>query len=202
MPLFGRKKWKFKGASMLHFISKCWDLSLEQCPCDIHFVDFLREKKIVNSAIFHFGTGNHHHVGIETAEDGGNNAVLGITASPREYDSYVKLSIEQPTITRSYKAYFGDIYQLDAQLLPTFDVVTLFHLCEFRNEANDVYGALTDLEMASLLIDKLAPGGWLLFYTGSFRFDRAKPVIAELEKIRPIDRIGEYKTLLVYRKQG
>jgi hypothetical protein len=187
---------------MLHFWNESWDLDVKQCPCDVHFIEWLREKTITDATIFHFGTGNHHHVGIQTATDGSNNAVLGITASPQEYESYVKLSIEHPTVTRLYKAYFGDIYQLDARLLPTFDVVTLFHLCEFRSEANDVYGALTDLEMASLLVDKMPAGGWLLFYTGSFRFDRAKPVIAELEKIRPIERIGEYKTLLVYRKQG
>ena len=187
---------------MLHFWDESWDLDVKQCPCDVHFVEFLRERKITDAAIFHFGTGNHHHVGIQAATDGSNNAVLGITASPQEYESYVKLSIEHPDVTRLYKAYFGDIYQLDSRLLPEFDVVTLFHLCEFRSEANDSYNALTDLEMAALLVDKLRPGGWLQFYTGSFRFDRAIPVIAELEKIRPIEKIEEYKSLLTYRKRS
>ena len=35
---------------------------------------------------------------------------------------------------RTYNAVFGDIYLLNAKLLPVFDVVTLFHLCEFRGE--------------------------------------------------------------------
>src|SRR3712207_7562317 len=34
---------------------------------------------------------------------------------------------------------------LNERLLPVFDVVTLFHLCEFYGEANAAYGAMTDL---------------------------------------------------------
>ena len=39
------------------------------------------------------------------------------------------------------------------------DVVTLFHLCEFRSEQTDGYGGLTDLEVTNLLTEKTAPGG-------------------------------------------
>jgi hypothetical protein len=53
-----------------------------------------------------------------------------------------------------------------------------------------------------LFVDKLSPGGHVLFYTGSFAFDAAKPVIAELERTREVERIGLFKTLLVYRKKG
>ena len=66
------------------------------------------------AAIFHFGTGNHHIVGLKLAENGSNCAVLGITASPQEYDDYVELLIKNPRLGHTYKAYFGDIYQLDA----------------------------------------------------------------------------------------
>ena len=78
-------------------------------------------------SIFHFGTGNHHIVGLKTAENGSNCAVLGITASPQEYDDYVELLIKNPRLGHTYKAYFGDIYQLDGRLLPEFDYVSLFH---------------------------------------------------------------------------
>ena len=63
---------------------------------------------------------------------------------------------------------FGDIYQLDARLLPEFDIVTLFHTGEFRSAQNDAYAALTDAEVARLLIGKLRRSGRLLFYSGSF----------------------------------
>ena len=177
-----------------------WDLREDICPCDVHLNEFVAAKKIRNGAIFHFGTGAHHIVGIDAAENGRNNSVLAITASTGEYDSYVKLLIERPEVGNAYKAYFGDIYQLDKRLLPELDVVSLFHLCEFRTDTQDSYGALTDIEVAKLLVDKLKPGGWVLFYTGSMAFDDAKGVIAKLAKQRPIVRHPDFKMLQVYRK--
>ena len=187
---------------MLHYWNESWALDVKVCPCDAHFVEFLEDRGIRGASIFHFGTGSHHLVGIRTAESGRDNAVLGITASPGEYQSYVELAIARPEVTRTYKAFFGDIYQLDARLLPDFDVVTLFHLCEFRTEKNDAYGALGDLAMASLLVDRMKPGGWLLFYTGSMAYDRAKPVIERLQQIRPLEAAGTFKTLRLLRKRA
>ncbi len=186
---------------MLNYYKDTWVLDVPVCPCDAHFLDFLNDRRIKNASIFHFGTGAHHIVGLGTAEGSGKNSVLGITASTGEYDSYIKLAIEKPMVAKRYKVLFGDIYQLDPRLLPQFDVVTLFHLCEFRTDENDAYDALTDLEMAKLLTDKIKPGGWLLFYTGSMAFDKAGPVIAKLAKQRPLDRHPDFKTLQVYRKR-
>ena len=184
---------------MLNLYKDTWALDVPVCPCDVHFNDFVTDKKIRNSAIFHFGTGSHHVVGAHAAEDGRKNAVFAITASVGEYDSYVRLITDQPQIGNSYKAYFGDIYQLDERLLPPFDVVTLFHLCEFRTEANDAYEALTDYDMAKMLIDKIKPGGYVLFYRGSMAFEKATPVIAKLEKRGNLTRLPDFKTLQVYR---
>lgn len=184
---------------MLNLYKDTWALDVPVCPCDVHFNDFVTDKKIKNASIFHFGTGSHHVIGIQAAEDGRNNAVFAITASVGEYDSYVKLITDEPVVGNSYKAYFGDIYQLDARLLPEFDLVTLFHLCEFRTPENDAYGALTDLDMAKVLIGKIKPGGYVLFYKGSMAFEKALPVIAKLEKQGLIVRQPDFKTLLVYR---
>jgi hypothetical protein len=118
------------------------------------------------------------------------------------YDAFMKLAKDQPALLHHYTCYFGDIYTTNPRLLPTFDVVTLFHSCEFRSEKNDAYGAKTDLEVMQLFVDKLTPGGHVLFYTGSFAFDAARPVIAELERTREVERVGLFKTLLVYRKKG
>ncbi|HEY7549732.1 MAG TPA: hypothetical protein VH913_09470, partial [Hyphomicrobiaceae bacterium] len=71
----------------LNYFNGTWSLDEAQCPCDVHFLEYLNEKRVRNAAIFHFGTGNHHIVGLKAAED--NNAVLSITASPHEYDDYV-----------------------------------------------------------------------------------------------------------------
>ncbi len=184
----------------LHFWDAVWDLQLAQCPCDVHFCDWLETEKITDASIFHFGTGSHHVIGIRTAENGSNNCVLGITASPGEYESFVKLAIDRPDVEKSYKVFFGDIYQLEKRLLPEFDVVTLFHLCEFRDERNDLYGALTDLEVATMLTELTRPGGYIIFYTKSFAFDTAEKVIAVWETEQQVEKVGLYETLLVYRK--
>jgi len=194
-------------AAKLLFWDDSWDLREKECPCDVHFIEWLDREKITGSAIYHFGTGNHHHVGIECARESRRNSVLGITAAPQEYQKYIELAIARPEVLRYYNALFGDIYLVNPKLLPVFDVVTLFHLCEFRGERTDAYGGATDLDVANLLTDKTRPGGHILFFTSSFAFAwdgpmSAKKVIAIWEKERPVERVGEYKSLLVYRKKG
>jgi hypothetical protein len=191
----------------LHYWDAYWDLREKECPCDVHFIEWLDKNRITDAAIYHFGTGGHHHVGIECASETRRNTVLGITAAPQEHEKYVELAITRPDVLRYYNAVFGDIYLINEKLLPTFDVVTLFHLCEFRGEKNDAYNALTDLEVTNLLTDKTHPGGHILFFTSSFAFDwdgpmSAKKVIAKWEKERDVERVGEFKSLLVYRKRG
>ena len=194
-------------AAKLLFWDDSWDLREKECPCDVHFIEWLDLEKITGSAIYHFGTGNHHHVGIECARENRRNSVLGITAAPQEYQKYIELAIARPEVLRYYNAVFGDIYLLNPKLLPVFDVVTLFHLCEFRGERTDAYGGASDLDVVNLLTDKTRPGGHILFFTSSFAFAwdgpmSAKKVIAIWEKERPVERVGEYKSLLVYRKKG
>jgi hypothetical protein len=187
---------------MLHFWDQTWDLRLAECPCDMHFLEWLEHEKIKGQSIFHFGTGSHHIVGLKTAEDGSGNAVLGITASPGEYDAYVKMLIGKPKLGFTYKAYFGDIYQLDPRLLPVFDIVTLFHTGEFRSEKNDAYGALTDLETTLVLADAMRPGGRMLFYEGSYAFDVAERTAAELVRQRPFVADGSFKSLRIFKKSA
>jgi hypothetical protein len=112
------------------------------------------------------------------------------------------LLIRNPRLGHTYKAYFGDIYQLDARLLPRFDYVSLFHVGEFRTPDNDAYGALTDLEMTLMLADKLNAGGEILFYSGSFAYDKAEAVGKELCKQRPFEPAGEFKSLRIFRKRA
>jgi len=52
-----------------------------------------------------------------------------------------------------------------------------------------------------MLTDKTRSGGYILFYTKSFAFDTAEKVIAEWEKEKPVEKVGMYETLLVYRKK-
>jgi hypothetical protein len=68
---------------------------------------------------------------------------------------------------------------------------------EFRTAENDRYGALTDLEMTLLLADQVKPGGEILFYTGSYAYDVAERVEAELLRQRSFERRGTFKSLQI-----
>ncbi len=61
---------------------------------------------------------------------------------------------------------------------------------------------MTDRQMLDMMTDHVRPGGLVLFYMKSRSFDRATPVIAEWAKDKPVEKLEEFKTLLVYRKKG
>jgi hypothetical protein len=178
-----------------------WDLREDVCPCDIHFNEWVAVHRLRRKTIYHFGSGAHHVVGMTQAER--KNQTLSITASDEEHQAYARLVADNPRLARHYICYFGDIYLTNPALLPDFDVVTLFHLCEFfySNTASKEYGGLTDRKVLDLFTDKTRKGGHILFYTKSMAFDRAKPMIERWERARPVRRVGEFKTLLVYEKR-
>jgi hypothetical protein len=185
---------------VMNIWKKYWDLRVQECPCDVHFVEWLESVRLKGVRIYHFGTGGHHYVGQECARPHLNNTVFGVTASPKEYKSYVELVTYQPEISRHYLAYFGDIYTSNTALLPQFDVVTLFHLCEFRDETNSRYGAKTDAEVLDLFARHTAPYGHILFYTGSSAYRKAAPIIETWAASGDFVEIGEFKTLRIFRK--
>lgn len=151
--------------------------------------------------IYHFGTGTHHVVGVEQTKNGTANTVVAITASIEEYQAYIKLVTENAQVAKSYLAHFGDIYLTNPRLLPDFDIVTMVHLCElfFPNTDSAEYGGLTDRQVLDLFTDKTRSGGHIVFYTKSMGVERAMQIIPEWEKARPVERVGEFKTL--YRKK-
>lgn len=169
---------------MLDLWKDPWPLDVKQCPCDVHFTDWLARSDLRNAAIFHFGTGDHHHVGKTEAMRPAGNSVLGITATKPEYDSYIDLVVQNPLVGKRYKVLFTDIYQLAPELLPDFDVVTLFHLCEFWSETNAPYARMNDLGVLEAMAGKVKRGGTLLFYTGSFAFETASGLMeTHLERL-------------------
>lgn len=169
---------KHEPAEVLRLWADPWPLDVKQCPCDVHFTEWLKSAGIRNATIFHFGTGDHHHVGKTEALRGAGNAVLGVTATEPEYDSYTRLVVSNPMVGKLYKVVFTDIYQLEPRLLPEFDVVTLFHLCEFWSETNAPYANLNDLGVLEAMAGKVRKGGRLLFYTGSFAWRDASSKLA------------------------
>jgi hypothetical protein len=186
----------------MNYWGEQWGLHPDVCPCDVHFNEWIEEAALRNKLIYHFGTGTHHVIGRRQAELGAGNVVFAITASKEEYDEYVSLVIENAPLAKSYLTYFGDIYLTNARLLPDFDVVNLFHLCEFAspNTTSAEYGGLSDRRLLDLFTAKTRRAGHILFYSGSKDFDKTQPVIAAWEKEQPVERLDDFKSLLVYRK--
>lgn len=185
----------------LHVHDEYWALRLAECPCDQHFIEWIDESRLTDRSIYHFGTGGHHMVGTACADPMRRNAVLGVTLMPQEHQDYVDLVVSRPDVMRYYNVVFGDIYLANPNLLPDFDILTLFHLCEYRSPQHNSYGAMTDFEMACLLTGKVRPGGYILFYSGSFAFVAAREVIRAWADENQVEPLAPYKSLLVYRKR-
>ncbi len=186
----------------MNYWGEKWDLHVDICPCDAYFNEWVEAKKLTGKTFYHFGTGTHHIIGLRQAELG--NAVFAITASKEEYDSYVALVTENSLVAKSYLAYFGDIYLSNPRLLPDFDAVTMFHLCEFShpNTASAEYGGTTDRGLLDLMTDKTRPGGHILFYTKSNGWMASETIIPVWEERQPVERVDDFKTLRVYRKKS
>ena len=185
---------------MLQIWDVNWFLDVEQCPCDVHFAEWLEESKATGKTIFHFGTGGHHHIGLANHAKGCPNHILGITASPKEFDDFVKLAIEHAELSRHYQVLFGDIYLLNPRLLPRIDIATLFHLCEFRGDSQDAYGGLTDAQVMDTTLATMAEGGIVSLYTRSFAFDKAEAIAKAVVGQGRLTRLPDYKSLQLYQK--
>lgn len=175
-----------------------WPLDVAQCPCDVHFTQYLAKTGLVGQRIFHFGTGDHHHVGLQAPAS--DHSVLGITATESEYLSYIRLAVDNPHLGKFYKVLFSDIYQLNERLLPSFDIVTLFHLCEFWSANNAPFASVDDSGVLSLLSDKIRPDGLMLFYTGSFAYSAVEKLIPAWAETRGFIEEPRFETLRIFRK--
>jgi hypothetical protein len=184
---------------MLNIWDANWGLELDLCPCDQHFVEWMDARGLRDKVIYHFGSGGHHLVGAACAEAGRGNVVLSITAAPQEHAEYERLIIEKPHIAHHYICYFGDIYTFNGRLLPTFDVATAFHLCEFRTDANDAYGALTDWDLVRALVAQTRKGGFVAFYTGSDGWKKTVPLVERAVAEGLLTEEETFRTLRVMR---
>jgi len=179
-----------------------WDLNPNICSCDIEFVEYLKKNSIENKSIFHFGTGSHHIVGLENQKLSKPNEVIGITASVPEHQAYVNFCFKERGLMKYYKVIFGDIYTLSDRCLPLLDIVTLFHLCEFYLPKEASFINHNDESLLELFLDKLNLGGKIFFFTKSFAWEKALSIVESFEKQGKIEKVEEYKSLLVYSKKA
>lgn len=173
-----------------------WELD-PCCPCDGQFVEYFRVQGLRGKVVFHFGSGLHHLVGRELG-GGGDNDVWSITASREEYNAYIDAVIERPELGRHYRLIFGDVYALTPGVLPSFDLVTLFHLCEPLGTDDGARLMLDGTSLVRTFLERLKPGGQLLFYEGSNGWPTASSVVRSMEKMGSLRKVGAHEALSIY----
>jgi hypothetical protein len=184
-------------ANKLPGVERSWALRPEVCPCDLHFLDYLRKYRIAGKTIFHFGTGEHHVLGRSNEVDAPND-LLATTVSRKEYERYIDMVSSDPRLARHYKVLFADIYTLTPNVLPRFDLVTLFHLHEFWSEDRRKLVAIDDDGVIRLFLDKLKPGGRMFFYRGSRGFEATRRSLEAFARKGLIRRREEFQSLSIY----
>jgi hypothetical protein len=195
-----------KNPSMPHLVgAKLYRLksffpeSFENCPCDKDFFDYLVDSKIKPSAVFHFGTGDHHHIGLKNLELKRNHTIYGITAAVSEMKTYMQHVLNNPQLSHHYKVLFTDIYCLNSTDLSTFDYVNLFHLCEFtlENSTSDVL--YNDAGLIELMLKHLKEDGRFVFYRHSAAAEKAKKVINTFVQQNVLTYTHSFKSLDFYK---
>jgi SAM-dependent methyltransferase len=181
----------------LNYWENSWPLDRDRCPCDLDFLEYLTRCGAHGKSIFHFGSGEHHILGRGNVATAGHNHILAITASRNEHSTYVDLIIRHPEIAQWYKVLFADIYTLTAPLLPSFDFVTLFHLCEYYDPAKSAYAHHDDESLLELFLSRVNPGGRILFYQRSSSFEKALPIIRRAIASGRLVEEEDYKSLYV-----
>ena len=183
----------------LNYWQNSWALDREWCPCDFHFLEYLIASGSGGKSIFHFGSGEHHLLGRGNAVASKRNEILAITASKSEHAAYVDMIIHHPRIAQGYKVLFADIYTLTAALLPTFDFVSLFHLCEYYDPVKSAYARHDDKSLLQLFISKLNPEGRILFFRNSDGFAETRSIIQGLLSSGRLVEEENYKSLLIFQ---
>ncbi len=167
------------------------------CPADREIARYLdrHEPHDGGLTVFHFGTGAHHHVGLANHRREHPHRVIGITASPGEYQRYIELCQQDGSLGRDYLVSFGDVYNLGPEFLPPLDVASMPHLGEYydpgraaepgvaaagANTDRSLYAPLDDRSLAALIVDKLVIGGRLLIYVQSHGAAVTRELLHEL----------------------
>jgi hypothetical protein len=184
--------------SRMNIFPCSWPLVPDACPCDVHFCEYLKERGVAKRSLFHFGSGGHHLVGLRNRDDSLENEVWAITASVGEHAQYLRQLTRDRSLAGQYRLILADIYDLDGVFLPQFDVVTLFHLCEYTPTSGHPR-RMDDAAVLDLFCSKLRPHGSLFFYEGSCGFPKTNRLIERRVAERRLSFEERYKSLVVYR---
>lgn len=183
---------------------------------DKDIASYLTEEEPGGLNVFHFGTGGHHHVGLANHGRPDPDKVIAITASPAEFQSYIELCLEDGSLGRDYLVLFGDIYNLQPQVLPPLDVASMPHLGEYYDPTRSIeygltvegwnidrsrYTSMNDTTLLELVARKLVRGGRLIIHVHSNGAEIATEVLDDFVRVRKVFKYTKaYKTLAIYTK--
>lgn len=142
-----------------------WPWLPDKCPPDQYFIEYMRQSNMNPVNILHMGTGLHHRVGIECCKMG--HRVIGLTVSREEIVSRAFRADSQ-----NYQVFYANLNELDFNLLPELDIVTLFHFGEMASE----FG-MADEKVLGALISKMYKGGLMVFYNRSAGWGNSQAAI-------------------------
>lgn len=167
-----------------------WPWQPDKCPADEQFIEWASDVAI-GQTVFHMGTGLHHKVGTYIASRGAG--CVGLTASSAEALAYY----EEATCP-SYQLAFGNVFTIDTRLLPTFDIMTLFHVGEMAA----MFGEVRDHDNAlDALIGRVDRGGLVIFYRGSSAWDRLRDEYLLARWTRgAFEPVEDFKSLVICRR--
>lgn len=165
-----------------------WPWLPDKCPPDMYFIEYMQKQKLEPKTILHQGTGLHHRVGIECCTLG--HRVIGVTVSREEVVSRV-FRVDTP----DYQVFYANINELDPQLLPTVDIVTMFHFGEMAY----MFGKAEEQHIQRIL-DKMPINGLILFYNRSAEWGNSKVVVEQMNNKGLIRFTETFQELEVYQK--
>lgn len=166
-----------------------WPWLPDKCPPDQYFIEYMQELPVWPSlTILHQGTGLHHRVGLACCAMG--HRVIGVTVSREEVVSRV-FRVDSPR----YQVMYANLNEIDTSLLPTVDIVTMFHFGEMASE----FGMPEDNHIQRLL-DKMPVNGLIMFYNRSAGRGNSEAVIERLSVQGKILLKEIFQELSVYKK--
>jgi SAM-dependent methyltransferase len=171
----------------------------EFCPCDDDFIAWCDASGIEEKTIFHMGCGLHHRVGRELGRPERRNRVLSITTSREELIAQADAALADAGIASRYQVLFADLYALDPALLPRFDLVTLFHLCEAPDDARPAI-VLEATDLIRSFLERLNPGGRLFFYRNSTGSPQTAAALRALQAAGALVPDGAHRSLDLYQR--
>jgi len=113
------------------------------------------------------------------------------------------LALAMPSLIVSYRVLWGDVYALDARLLPSsIDVLTLFHIGECIEAERSAYGGKSNEALLEALLPHVVSGGHVLFYVGSYGWPRIQDELNSLVIAERLRKVEEYKHLSIFERIG